>query len=108
MRVDSDTVRRGELARRNPGMRLAEPRDHLVALCRMDADARPDIRPVPVDFALRPAFADIAKRVGTARQAHTIWPVQVIPPRLPFAVAIEDLDAMVFAVSDVDPAVGIA
>jgi hypothetical protein len=34
--------------------------------------------------------------------------VQVFPLRLVFAVAAEHLDAMVFTVRDIDPAVGVA
>jgi hypothetical protein len=43
----------------------------------------------------------------------TVWhveaarAVQVFPLRLVFAVAVEHLDAMVLAVSDIDPAVGV-
>src|SRR5258708_20479495 len=79
-----------------------------MALRRMDADARPDMGPVAVDLARWPALADIAKRITAARQAHSIGAVQVVPLRLPSAVAVEDLHPVVLAVGDVDPAVRIA
>ena len=105
--VDRDAVRRGELARRDAGMRLAEPCQQFVVLCRVDADARADIRPVAVDRPRRPALADIAQRVRPVPEAHPIGPMQVVPLRLPVSVAVEDLHAMVLAVSDIDPAVRI-
>src|ERR1700730_4923427 len=92
-------------------MRLAELRQPL-ALQRMDADPRPDIRPVAVDLARWPALANVAERVmpigAIGRQAHAVRPVQVVPLRLPFAVAIEYLHPVVFAIGDVEPALGIA
>src|ERR1700719_3727927 len=93
-RIDGDAVRRGELSRQDPAMRLAEPRQDL-ALGGVDADARPDIGPVAVDLARRPALADVAQRVVAARQAHAVRAVQVVPLRLPFAVAVEHLHSMV-------------
>src|SRR5207237_2672106 len=97
-----------ELARCDAGMQLAEAGHDLMALCRVDADARPDIRPVAVDLARRPALADIAKGVTAAGQAHAVRPVQVIPLRLPSAVAVEDLHPVVLAVGDIDPTVRVA
>src|SRR5579864_2914538 len=40
-------------------------------------------------------------------ETHAVGPVQIVPLRLPFAVAVENLDAMVLAVGDVNPAVGV-
>jgi hypothetical protein len=34
--------------------------------------------------------------------------VQIFPLRLVFAIAVKDLDSMVLAVGDIDPAVGVA
>src|SRR5439155_23785515 len=97
-RIDGDAVRRGELAGQYPAMRLAEPRQYL-ALGGVNADARPDIRPVLVDLAARSALADVAQRVtpvGAIRpEAHAVRAVQVVPLRLPFAVAVEHLHPMV-------------
>src|SRR5205823_9094152 len=106
--VDGDAVRRGELAGRDTGMRLAEPRHDLVRFCRVDADPRANIGPIAVDLALRPTLADVAERARAACQAHAVRPVQVIPLRFPFAVAVKDLNAVVLAVGDVDPAIRVA
>src|SRR5215472_6165285 len=105
--VDGHAVRRGELARGETGMHLAEPRQHL-ALGRMDADARSDIGPVAVDLARGAAFADIDERVAAGRHAHAVWPVQIVPLGLELAVAVKHLDPMVLAVGDKDPAVRVA
>src|ERR1051326_9465130 len=63
--VHGDAVRRGELARQDTAARLAELRQSFTPE-RMDADARPDIRPAPVDLARGPALADRSeeRRVG--------------------------------------------
>src|SRR5215472_16219418 len=60
--IDGDAVRRGELPRQDAAWCLAKPRQDL-ALQRMDADARPYIRPGAVALALRPALADVAEQV---------------------------------------------
>src|SRR5205814_9116669 len=65
-------------------------------------------RPVAVDLARRPALADVAERVLAARQAHAVRAVQVVPLRLPSAVAVKDLHPVVLAVGDIDPAIRIA
>src|SRR5713226_8880298 len=100
-------MRRGELPGKDPDMRLADPGHHL-AFQRVDADPRPDIRPVLVDLAARAAFADVAERVMPVAKAHPIRPVQIVPLRLPLAVAVEHLDPVVLAVGEVYPTVGIA
>src|SRR5215472_1643990 len=105
--IDGDSVRRSELPGQDAAWCLAKPRQDL-ALQRMDADARPYIRPVAVALALRPALADVAELVMPAPQAHAVWTVEVIPLRLPFAVRVEHLHAVVLAVGDVNPALGIA
>src|ERR1700759_5107000 len=74
----------------------------------MNAYARPDIWPVPVDLAGGAAFADIEKRVATRCHAHAIRPVQIVPLGFELAVAVEHLHPMVFAIGNVQPAVGIA
>src|SRR5215472_3973894 len=74
----------------------------------MNADARPDIGPIAVDLAGGSALADIDERIAAGRHAHAVWPVQVVPLRLELAVAVEYLDAVVLAVGDIDPAVGVA
>src|SRR4029077_2703526 len=105
--VDGDAVRRGELSWGETGMHLAQAGQHF-ALGRVDADARPDVGPIAVDLAGGSAFADIDQRVAAGRHAHAVRPVQVIPLGFELAVTIEHLNAMVLAVGDVQPAVGVA
>src|SRR5439155_23596378 len=88
--VDGDAVRRGELPGEDPAMRFAEPGQHL-ALQRVDADPRTDIRPVLVDLARRATLADVAERVMAVSEAHAVWPVQIVPLGLPLAIAVEHL-----------------
>jgi hypothetical protein len=38
---------------------------------------------------------------------HAALAVQVLPLRFEFAVAVEDLDAVVLALGDIDPAIGV-
>src|SRR6266700_7963065 len=101
--VDRDAVRRGELPGQDPAMRLAEPSQHL-ALQRMDADPRPDIRPILVDLARRATLADVAERVMAVSKAHAVRPMQIVPLGFPLAIFVEHLDAVVFAVGQIDPA----
>src|SRR5438270_2307587 len=88
-------------------MHLAEPGHHL-AFGGVDADARPDIGPILVDLAGRPAFANIDQRVGAGRHAHAVRPVQIVPLGFELAAAVEYLDPVVLAVGDIDPAVRVA
>src|SRR5205085_1275942 len=104
--VDAEAVRRGELAGRQPGF-FVDPADHLT-LARDDAEARPEIREILVDRLVRPQFADVADAVRAAFHVEAARSVQIVPLGLVFAVAVEDLHAMVLTVGDVDPAVGVA
>src|SRR5205807_1914116 len=105
--VDGDAVRRGELAGGKTGMHLAEAGQYL-ALGGVDADARPDIRPIAVDLARRTAFTDIDERVAAGCHAHAVRSVQIVPLGFELAVAVEHLDTVIFTVGDIDPAVGVA
>jgi hypothetical protein len=73
-----------------------------------NTDARPEIGDVAVDGSGWADFADVADRLVTVWHVETTRAVQVFPLRFVFAVAVEHLDAMVFAVRDIDPAVGVA
>src|SRR6516225_10546283 len=65
-RIDREPVRRDELARVEPGMRVAEPRQQL-ALARIDADPRAAIRQLDVDRHVGPDLAnEEARRLGAA------------------------------------------
>ncbi len=88
-------------------MEGAEPGEDL-ALVADDAETRAEIRHVAVDRLVGAEFADIAERLLAARHVETAGSVEVVPLRLVFAVAVEDLDAVVLAVGDVDPAIRVA
>ena len=68
----------------------------------------PEIRHLAVDRHAGAEFADNKIRIlGPAATAQRAGPVQIIPLRLVFAVAVEHLHAVVLAVGDIDPAVGV-
>src|SRR5438874_4490813 len=105
-RVDGEAVRGDELARLQSGRTLAQPRQSL-ALAAVDADAGPDVRHVEVDAEAAPDLADVEPS-GRALEEQARRPMHVGPLRLVLAVAVEDLDAMVLAIGDVHPALGVA
>src|SRR5260221_5417938 len=106
-RIDGDAVRGDELAEFDPGMERAEPGEDL-ALVADDAEARPEIGHVAVDRLVGAELADIAQRLLAARHVEPARTVQVVPLRLVSSVAVEDLDAVVLAAGDIEPAVRIA
>ena len=67
----------------------------------------PRLGALPVDRHARAEFADDEIRRFAAAAMQRAGPVQIIPLRLVFAVAVEHLDAVVLAVGDIDPAVGV-
>src|SRR6516225_768684 len=70
-RIDREPVRRDELARVEPGVRVAEPRQQFT-LSRIDADPRAAIRQVYVDRHVGPDLADKeARRLGVAFHVET-------------------------------------
>src|SRR5712691_2134828 len=101
-RIDGEAVRPDKRGRFGPGERVADPRQQL-ALVVDDADPRPEIGVEAVDREL----ADIADRAVRVGHVETAGPVQVVPLRLVLAVAVEDLDPMVLAVGDINPAIGV-
>src|SRR2546429_643207 len=82
-----------------PCMRIAKTRQQ-VALIVDDADPRPEIGAVAVDWLHRAKLADVADRPVRIRHKDPARAVQIVPLRLVFAVAVEYLDAMVLAVGD--------
>src|SRR5260370_39215495 len=100
-------MRRHELAPLEPGRTLTESRQHL-ALGTVDADARPDVGHLVVDGHAAADLAHVEAWLGAARQEPTRRSVHVVPLCLVHGTAVEGLDAMVLAVGDVDPAVGVA
>jgi hypothetical protein len=101
-------VRREKLPRFVAGRRNALEAGDKFAFMRDDADARTEIGPVPVDAHIGSDLADIADRAAARRKEQSARPVEIVELRLVTAVAIKDLDAVVLAVGDVDPAVGVA
>src|SRR4029077_17957259 len=98
-------VRPEKLCRPQPRVRITYSRQEL-ALVIDDADSRAEI-----GFAVyrrrRPELADIADRVMGVRHVKPARAMQIVPLGLVFAVAVKDLDTMVLAVGDIDPAIGI-
>src|SRR2546430_6001710 len=87
-------------------MRVAKTRQQ-VALIVDDAEPRLEIGAVAVDWLHRAKLADVADRSVRIRHIDPARAVQIVPLCLVFAVAVEYLDAMVLAVGDIDPAVGV-
>src|SRR5438046_372134 len=75
---------------------------------RKDAQSRPEVRRIAIEFVVRTDFPDVAKRALARRHVHSAWTMQIVPLRLESTVPIEDLDAVIFPVGDVHPAIGIA
>src|SRR6266567_5971239 len=73
-----------------------------------NTDTRTEIGDVTADGGGWADFADVADRLVTVWHVEAARAVQVLPLRLVLAVAVEHLDAVVFAVGDIDPAVGVA
>ena len=106
-RVDCETMRRKELSKFGPCRRVAEAADQIAPVV-YDTDARPEIGNITADGGGRADFADLADRLMTVWHVEAARTVQVLPLRLVFAVAVENLDAMVLTVRDIEPAVGVA
>src|SRR3978361_1810163 len=87
--------------------RDAEAREEL-AVMGHDADPRSQIRRAPVDRHVRPYFANQADRACPAMQRQGARPVQVVELRLIAAFSVENLNAVVLPVGDVNPAVIVA
>src|SRR5580704_7574776 len=105
-RIDAEPVRPEKRGRRGAGVHVAKARQQL-ALIVDDADPGPEVRAVAVDRLHRPELADIADRMTGIIHVEPAGPVQIVPLRLVFAVAVKHLDAVVFAVGDIDPAIGV-
>src|SRR3979409_814946 len=84
----------------------AEPRDALAPGID-DAQPRTEIWHLAIDRHAGAEFADDEMRRLAAAAMQRAGTVKVVPLRLVFAVAVEHLHPMVFAVRDIDPAFGI-
>src|SRR4029077_3999062 len=99
--------RRQEFAGFKAGAVLAaKPRD-TVAFGVDDGQARAQIQPLAVDGHAGAKFADDKIRLPAAAAVQRAGPVQIVPLRLVFAVAVEHLDAVILAVRDIDKTVGV-
>src|SRR5215212_3971916 len=107
MRVDGESMRGQELAELGPRWRVAKAADQL-SLMINDTDPRPEVGDVAANRGGGADLADIEDRLVSIRHAEATGTMQVLPLRLELTVAVEHLDAVVFAVGDIDPAVGIA
>src|SRR5262249_649770 len=100
-------MRREELADLDPGTMLAaEPRDAL-ALGVDKGKARAEIGHFQIDGHAGAELADDEGRLLAAAATQRARAMQIVPLRLELAVAVEHLHAMVLAVGDIDPAVGV-
>src|SRR5580658_11018308 len=88
-------------------MRRAEPAQQL-SLVVEDAHPRPDIGVTAIDVEERSELADEKGRIARAVHEQPAWAMQVVPLRLVSSVAVKHLDAMVLAIGNVDPAIGVA
>src|SRR4051812_8547815 len=100
-------MRGQELAELGPRRRVAKAADQL-ALMINDADPRSEVGDIATDRGGGADLADIEDRLVSIRHAKATGAMQVLPLCLELAVAVEHLDAMVLAIGDIDPAVGIA
>src|ERR1700687_3198272 len=105
--IQRDAVRCEELA----GLEAwtvfaAAPRDAL-SLVIDDAQARTEIRHLTIDRQGGPELANDKIRRLAAAAMQRARAVQIIPLCLVFAVAVEHLHAVVFAIRDIDPSIRI-
>src|SRR3954447_3867918 len=107
VRVDGESMRGQELAELRPRWCLAKAADQL-SLMINDADPRSEVGNVAANRGGGADLADIEDRLVPIRHAEATGAKQVLPLRFEFTVAVEHLDAVVFAVGDINPAVGIA
>src|SRR5204863_8864531 len=103
--IERQAVRGDELAGLEPGALLAaEPGDQL-ALAVHDGKARAQVGRLEIDGHAGSQLADDESGFLAAAAVEAARPVQVVPLRLVFAVAVEHLHTVVLAVGNVDPAV---
>src|SRR5438045_9534630 len=99
-------MRLQEFAELDSGRGLAETTNQL-PLVSDDTDARAEIGDVPADRGRRADLADIKDRLVPVWHAQPARTMQVLPLCLELAGAVEHLDAVVLAVGDIDPAIGV-
>src|SRR5450755_1176269 len=105
LRIQCDAVRCKEFAGLKAGTILAAEPCNALSLGIDDGQARAQIWRLQVDRHARTQLADNEIRLPAAAAMQRAGPMQIIPLRLVFAVAVEHLHAVVLAVGDIDPAV---
>src|SRR5689334_10606797 len=106
-RIHREAVRRDELAGGGSADLVTEAADELSTVVD-DAHSRSEIRNVAIDRLRRAEFANVADRLMGMGHVEPARAVQVVPLRLVSSVTVKDLNAMVLAVRDIDPAVRVA
>src|SRR3954447_20672209 len=99
-------MRREKFAALSSGRRLAKSANQLPLMID-DADPRAEVGDVAADRGGRANLADIEDRLVSIRHAEATGTMQVLPLCLELTVAIEHLHAVVLAVGDIDPAIGV-
>src|ERR1700730_17731983 len=99
-------MRADEPGRPEARMRIAESAQQL-ALVVEDTNPRPEVRALQINRHRRAELADIADRVPGIVHVEAAGAMQIVPLRLVLSVAVEHLDAMVLAIGDINPAVGV-
>src|SRR6185295_12871177 len=107
LRIHRDAVRREKFAGLQPRAVLAAEPGDAVTLGVDDREPWAEIGHLAIDRQAGTELADNEIRLLAAAAAQRAGPVQIVPLRLVFAVAVEHLHAVVLAVGDIDPAVGI-
>ena len=105
MRVHTDTVRADKLPWSLALVGIPELTQHL-AVQIQNRDAMPKPRRIFIREGSR-KFANIEDLVAAAAHVHTAGAIDVVPHGEEFAFGVEDLDAVVFAVGDIDPVLDI-
>src|SRR3954453_14702395 len=107
VRIDGESMGGQELAELGPRWCLAKAADQ-ISLMINDADPRSEVGDVAANRGSGADLADIEDRLVAIRHEEATGTMQVLPLRFELTVAVEHLDAVVFAVGDINPAVGIA
>ena len=108
-RIQRDAVRGDELAQ-SLADRLSAEMGQDFPLRGHNREPRPEIGYALGErrHSLRAELADHRDRLFAPRDEETAGAHEIVPLGLIFAVAVEDLHAMIFAIGDVDPALVIA
>ena len=73
-----------------------------------NADARTDTRKVAVDRHERTKLADVEGALVARLHEKSAGAMEIVPLRFIASVAVEDLNTMVLAIGDIDPALAVA